>query len=140
MTTRGHIGAKAPSGDNAADDDLKRLVRLIARQAAQEAFAQFKADLEALVAQANAPSGPAGRTSGAADELPGTSLQSSSPDERYISVREAAKRLDVSEKTVRRKIAAGELPAHRVGRLIRIAERGLSAGLVKAPAGGSGAK
>jgi excisionase family DNA binding protein len=56
-------------------------------------------------------------------------------DERFFTVAAVAKRLDVSEKSVRRKIASGELPAHRVGRLLRIGERGLSAYLVKARMG-----
>jgi excisionase family DNA binding protein len=127
MTTRGHIGAKAPSGGDAADEDLKRLVRMIARQAAQEAFAQFKGDLEALVAQAGAAPRPPSGTNGAANDRAVKPQQSPNPDERYLSVAEVAKRFGVSEKTVRRKIASGDLPAHRVGRLIRVGERGLLA-------------
>ena len=39
----------------------------------------------------------------------------------YLSVREAADRCDLSEKTIRRYIAAGKLPAFRVGpRNVRI--------------------
>jgi len=34
-----------------------------------------------------------------------------------------AKRLDVSIKTVRRLIDNGELPHHRIGRLVRVSER-----------------
>ncbi|WP_205082896.1 helix-turn-helix domain-containing protein [Paracraurococcus ruber] len=37
-----------------------------------------------------------------------------------LSVPAVAERLDVSVKTVRRMIDAGELPAHRVGRLVRV--------------------
>jgi excisionase family DNA binding protein len=37
-----------------------------------------------------------------------------------------ASRLDVSEKTVRRMIDRGELPAHRVGRLLRISDGDLA--------------
>jgi hypothetical protein len=46
MTTRGRIGAK-PKGCGDADDELMRLVRTIARQAAQEAFQVFKQELDA---------------------------------------------------------------------------------------------
>lgn len=43
-----------------------------------------------------------------------------------ISVRQAAGRLGVSPDTVRRRIAAGELPALRIGyRTVRIAESAL---------------
>jgi excisionase family DNA binding protein len=49
------------------------------------------------------------------------------PGERFLSVAEVAKRLGVSEKTVRRKIESGDLPAHRVGKLIRVTERDLAA-------------
>lgn len=42
-------------------------------------------------------------------------------DERQLTIREAAARLNVSEKTVRRRIAQGILPAYRHGpRMIRI--------------------
>jgi excisionase family DNA binding protein len=44
-----------------------------------------------------------------------------SPSQRPIGVREAVERLAVSEKTIRRGIADGTLPARRVGRkVIRI--------------------
>ena len=54
------------------------------------------------------------------------------PEERFLSVAEVAKRLGVSEKTVRRKIASGDLPAHRVGKLLRVSERILTACLTRA--------
>ncbi|GAA4552683.1 helix-turn-helix domain-containing protein [Amycolatopsis samaneae] len=38
----------------------------------------------------------------------------------YLSVREAAAHLSVSEVTVRRAIRAGQLPYVRIGRLVRI--------------------
>ena len=38
-------------------------------------------------------------------------------------IRWIARRLDVSEKTVRRLIARGELQAYRIGRQIRVSER-----------------
>ena len=37
-----------------------------------------------------------------------------------IGIKAAAERLDVSEKTIRRQIANGTLPACRIGRQIRI--------------------
>jgi excisionase family DNA binding protein len=42
-----------------------------------------------------------------------------------LSVRDAADRLGVSTKTIRRWIASGELPHYRLGRSIRIAESDL---------------
>ena len=54
------------------------------------------------------------------------------PGERFLSVAEVAKRLGVSEKTVRRKIASGDLPAHRVGKLLRVSERILTAYVTRA--------
>jgi len=39
-----------------------------------------------------------------------------------LTVAEAAERLRVSTKTIRRQIAAGTLAAHRIGRSVRIAE------------------
>ena len=140
MSTREHSRAKARSGGDAADDDLRRLVQLIARQAAQEAFAQFKGDFEALAVQARTASDPPSPTGGAAGEPARKPFQSPAPGERFLSVAEVAKRLDVSEKTVRRKIACGELPAHRVGKLIRVSESGLSACLAGALEGGRGGK
>jgi excisionase family DNA binding protein len=47
--------------------------------------------------------------------------------ERFLSVAEVAKRLDVSEKTVRREITRGHFPVHRVGKVIRVSERVLPA-------------
>jgi excisionase family DNA binding protein len=37
-----------------------------------------------------------------------------------LTVAEAAKRMRVSEKTIRRAISDGRLPAHRIGRAVRI--------------------
>lgn len=42
------------------------------------------------------------------------------PDPIYFSVSQAAQRLGVSKKTLRRRISDGTIPAVRVGRLIRI--------------------
>jgi excisionase family DNA binding protein len=46
---------------------------------------------------------------------------------RFFTVSEVAELLRVSTRTVRRRINAGHLVAHRVGRLIRIAENDLRA-------------
>lgn len=40
----------------------------------------------------------------------------------YLDVKQVAERLGVSQKTVRREVRSGRLPAIRIGRLIRIAE------------------
>ena len=42
--------------------------------------------------------------------------------QRFYSVEEVADLLGVSDKTVRRRIAGGELVAHRIGRQLRISE------------------
>jgi excisionase family DNA binding protein len=100
---------------------------MIARQAAQEAFRLFKDALETSIAQARSPSGAAAQLEAPGADTAGKAPQSPQPGERFLSVAEVAKRLDVAEKTVRRKIASGELPAHRVGKLLRIGERDLVA-------------
>lgn len=46
---------------------------------------------------------------------------SETPDRRWVPIAEAAALLDVSPKTIRRRIADGTLSAHRLGpRLIRV--------------------
>lgn len=54
-----------------------------------------------------------------------------------LSVPAVAERLDVSEKTVRRMIAAGELPAHHVGRLVRVSADDLLVFLARCRSGAS---
>jgi excisionase family DNA binding protein len=101
------------------EDDLTRLIRLIARQAAQEAFSIFRdaqdrpavGEPTLLDPLEHAPKGHAGK-----DRAP------PEPNERFLSVAIVADRLELSEKTVRRAIASGDLPAHRVGKLIRVSE------------------
>jgi excisionase family DNA binding protein len=51
----------------------------------------------------------------------------SMPGPRLMSVATVALHLGVSEKTIRRLIDDGQLPTHRVGRLIRISETDLAA-------------
>jgi excisionase family DNA binding protein len=41
---------------------------------------------------------------------------------RFFTIAEIARQFGVSEKWVRRRIAEGQLPAHPMGRLIRISE------------------
>ena len=51
---------------------------------------------------------------------------------RLLTVRATADRLQVAEKTVRRLIAAGELPTHRIGGCVRVSEDDLLVFLSKA--------
>ena len=46
---------------------------------------------------------------------------------RFFSVAKVAVILDMSQKSVRRDIKAGELPVHRFGRLLRVSEADLAA-------------
>lgn len=56
------------------------------------------------------------------------STLSLSPAERMLTIRQAAERLHVSTRTVRRLIGAGILPAARIGgRLVRIHPRDVRA-------------
>ncbi len=45
---------------------------------------------------------------------------STKPEQRYLSLQQAAASANLSVRTIRRAIAAGRLSAYRVGRLIRI--------------------
>lgn len=66
--------------------------------------------------------------------------QSVPEDREYLSINEyvgmggAARRYDVSERTIRRLIAEGDLPAYRVGRQIRIRVADLDALATPIPA------
>jgi excisionase family DNA binding protein len=124
MTNRRPIGVKVPTTDAGAEDDFTRLVRVIARQAAKEAFNVFRDGLETRSIQVGPPCDP--------PELKirpeNTATKTDPPPEqgeRFLSVAEVAVRLGVSRKTVRRLIKRGTLRAHRVGRLLRVAERSL---------------
>jgi excisionase family DNA binding protein len=97
---------------SAPTSDLTRLVRLIARQAAQEALKTFR---DGLTSPASHP-----------EAIADPQFPPPEREERWLSVGAVAERLGVSEKWVRRKIGTGELPAHRVGRLLRIGERDLA--------------
>ena len=70
------------------------------------------------------PSGPVLRTS--APREPALRASAQRPV-RLLSVPEAADQLGISDKGVRRAIGRGDLIAHRIGRLLRIAEDDLAA-------------
>jgi excisionase family DNA binding protein len=123
-----HKPSTAEAGD---EDDLARLVRMIARQAAREAFIIFRDALDGRTVENPARHGRSNPEH--AQDVPAWKERAPpEPGEQFLSVAEVAKRLDVSEKTVRRKIASGDLPAHRVGKLIRVSERALTACLSRA--------
>jgi excisionase family DNA binding protein len=112
------------------EDDLTRLIRMIARQAAREAFSIFRDALDGRTVEDLALPGRSNPEH--AQEVPaGKQRAAPQPEERFLSVAEVAKRLGVSEKTVRRRIASGDLPAHRVGKPIRVSDRLLTASLTK---------
>jgi excisionase family DNA binding protein len=132
MTKRRDQGANHPTGNAVGENSLTRLVRLIARQ---EALRVFSGALETPTADAEparlsnlsmpSENRPEAVASGA-DPSP-------EPGEQFLSVAEVALRLDVSEKTVRRRIASGDLLAHRIGKPIRVNERVLTAYLTRTP-------
>ena len=133
MTRRRPVGGKPPAAEASGEDDLTRLIRTIARQAAREAFSVFRDALDAravkdlpLLDRSKLEHGHEGHAECAPAE----------PGERFLSVAEVAKRLGVSEKTVRRKIASDDLPAHRVGKLLRVSERFLTEYLTRRAPGG----
>lgn len=125
MTKPQPIGAKVAI-DVPAKDELSRLAKAIARQAAREAFTALMEALEAGASDAATPSGASTHSEQAPQGTTGKSDPPFEPEQGFLSVAEVARRLDVSEKWVRRKIAAGDLPAHRVGRLLRVGERTLA--------------
>lgn len=56
----------------------------------------------------------------------------------WLSLTEAAEELGVTDRTLRRKIASGDLPAYRMGpRLVRVKRADLEALLTRIPAGGA---
>jgi excisionase family DNA binding protein len=119
------IGAKKPTVRDIGEDDLIRLVRILAREAAQEAFAVFMDARKGHSSQAP----PLPNRSRLTDHRSDGSTMNKSPspasDERSLSVQEAAARAGVSQKTIRRRIKSGELPALRFGKLYRIRESDL---------------
>jgi len=132
MTRRRPVGEKRPAARPSGEDDLTRLIREIARQAAREAFSLFRDALEESAVK-NLPLVDRSKLEHAQKGPAGKEYAPPEPGEQFLSVAEVAKRLGVAEKTVRRRIATGDLPAHRVGKLIRISERILTASLTRAP-------
>jgi excisionase family DNA binding protein len=127
MSNRQPTGANGPTGNPSGEDDLTRLVRLIARQAAQEALKALTDGLATRAGHTRAPFNTPIQLESESLGTGGAAGPPPEPGERWLSVAAIAERLNVSEKWVRRKIASGELKAHRVGRLLRIGERGLAA-------------
>ena len=132
MTNRRPIGASASTSKPVAEDDLTRLVKAVARQAALEAFNEFMAALEMPGGHGTAPSP---HPQPQEETAPEANPSLDPVGERFLTVAAVAERLDVSEKWVRRKVAKGELPAHRVGKLLRVGERALTAYVAKAGLG-----
>lgn len=134
MNNRRPSGPKAPHHDSAGQEDLTLLVKMIAREAAREALSAFTEALTVPTCPGVAPRGPMiqkeARTAEESDA--GKPIGS---DERYFSVAQVAVRLAVSQKWVRRRIASGELPALRAGKLVRVGERALTACVGKAGLG-----
>jgi excisionase family DNA binding protein len=127
MNRRRPMGADAQTFSAPAEDKLTRLIRMIARQAAQETLNALRDTQEAPASPGGAPSDPlipqGTRIEGAMSEA-GQGIGS---DERFFSVAEIADQLGLSQKSVRRKIAKGELTAIRIGKLRRIGERSRAA-------------
>jgi hypothetical protein len=99
MTNRRPIGAKDPPVNADGEDDLTRLIRTIARQAAQEAFNLVRDALEAPLAPAGSPCGPP-ELENRPENTATKANASPEPGERFFSVAEVAVRLNVSQKTV----------------------------------------
>lgn len=116
----GSDGLDTLSENSAHANALTALVSVIARQAVKEALEVYRGVLEAQVVAQTSEGSEKSQHEARAKADRGRS--SSSPDDRFLSVRDAAARLNVSEKTIRRKIEAGDLPARRFGRLLRICE------------------
>ena len=131
MTRHRHVGEKRSAAEASGEDNLKRLIRTIARQAALEAFSVFRDALDASAGK-DPPLLDRSKLELAQEDCAGKERGPPDPGERFLSVAEVAAKLGVSEKTVRRKIASGDWPAHRVGKLLRVSERILTAYLAQA--------
>jgi excisionase family DNA binding protein len=70
--------------------------------------------------------------------MPQIPKQTSTPDAnlQLKDVGSVARRLGVSTKSVRRAISAGDLTAHRLGRLLRVSDSDLEAYLARRRLGG----
>ena len=123
MTRRRTIRAAAPALRTADDDKLLRLIQAIARQAAQEAYEAFITALERPLTSSAAPSDPRIRQGSKSEGATSDAGREIGSDERYFTIAEIAEKLCISQKSVRRKIDKGELPAVRFGKLLRVGER-----------------
>jgi excisionase family DNA binding protein len=126
----GQLAKKRAAAEGSDQADLARLIRIIARQAAQEAFSVFLDALDGSAIKAP-PLQDLPKLEHAQEGDPGKERVSPQRGERFLSVAEVSKKLGVSEKTVRRKIASGDWPAHRVGKLVRVSERVLTAHVIR---------
>jgi excisionase family DNA binding protein len=131
VTNRRPTRTNEPSGSVAVDDDLTRLLRTLARQAVLEAFNAIREALETPTSPAEAASDVPIPDAKSPAPTASEAGQSAGLVGQLLPVAAAAKMLHVSEKTVRRKIATGDLPAHRVGNLVRIGELDLADYLAK---------
>jgi excisionase family DNA binding protein len=121
MTRRRPTRGAAQIFGGPAEDKLTRLIRMIARAAAQEALKAF-AHLQTQQEVGN-------------EEVSEEIRRSTGSGERFFSVAEIAVQLEVSEKSIRRKVAEGELTAIKVGKLLRIGQRSVAAYLARARLG-----
>jgi excisionase family DNA binding protein len=131
MTRCRPVGEKRRAANASGEENLTRLMRTVARQAAREVFSLF---IDALDARAVKDVSLLDRLrlEHVLEARAGKESAPPEPGERFLSVAEVAKRLGVAEKTARRVIARGDLPAHRVGKLIRVSEHTLTAYVTRA--------
>jgi excisionase family DNA binding protein len=122
---------KGSAAETRGEDDVTRLIRIIARQAAQEAFTLFRDALEGRAVE-DLPLLDSSKLQRAQEGQAGKDRGSPEPGDRFLSVAEIANKFGISEKTVRRKIASGDWPADRVGKLIRVSERVLTVHVIRA--------
>jgi hypothetical protein len=103
MTHRRTIRAAAPALRTADEDKLLRLIRAIARQAAQEAYKAFINALDRPLTSSGAPSDPTIPQGSESEGTTSEAGQGIGSDERFFSVAEIADQLGLSQKSVRRK-------------------------------------
>ena len=68
--------------------------------------------------------------------MPHYTTPATAPERRYVRLEDAAARLDCNPKTLRRRIADGELTGYRLGRLIRVDAAEVETLLTRIPTGG----
>ena len=109
-------GKNRPAAEARGEDNLIRLIREIARQAAREAFDVFReAGPLTLAVSPSSAAESENRPDNVSKANPATE-----PDDRFLTVADVAAKLAVSQRTVRRMIDRGDLRGQRVGRLVRI--------------------